>query len=172
MLTASAGFDNVTDEDNKVDLGTFTSFDLGVAVELTESIRLGLNVRNLISDNFDLGGQTLNFDTEARLGIAYHNQMLTVAVDYDLIENEPLLANNAFDGLKTQFVAVGAEFNAFDFMQLRIGALKNLAGGISGGAKDTVYTAGLGFWLGFNLDIAATLTDNSVGGFVQTGFRF
>ena len=172
ILTASAGFDNVTDEDNKVDLGTFTSFDLGVAVELTESIRLGLNVRNLISDNFDLGGQTLNFDTEARLGIAYHNQMLTVAVDYDLIENEPLLANNAFDGLKTQFVAVGAEFNAFDFMQLRIGALKNLAGGISGGAKDTVYTAGLGFWLGFNLDIAATLTDNSVGGFVQTGFRF
>lgn len=172
ILTASAGFENVTDEDNKVDLGTFTTVDLGMAMDLTNSIRLGLNFRNLISDDFDIGGQTLNFDTEARLGITYYNDFVTLAIDYDLIENEPLLANSSFDGLKTQFIAAGAEFNAFDFAQLRIGAAKNLAGGISGGAKDTVYTAGVGFWLGFNLDIAATFTDNSVGGFVQTGFRF
>ncbi len=172
ILTASAGFDNVTDEDNKVDLGTFTTVDLGLAMDLTDSIRLGLNFRNLISDDFDIGGQTLNFDTEARIGIAYYNRFVTVAVDYDLIENEPLLANKEFDGLKTQFLAAGAEFNAFDFAQLRIGAAKNLASGISGGAKDTVYTAGIGFWLGFNLDIAATFTDNSIGGFIQTGFRF
>ena len=98
--------------------------------------------------------------------------MLTIAADYDLTENEPLLANNSFKGLKTQFVGLGAEFNAFDFMQLRVGASKNLANGISSGAKDTIYTAGIGIWLGFNLDIAATLTDNSIGGFVQTGFRF
>lgn len=172
ILTASAGFDNVTDDENKVDLGTFTTVDLGLAVDLTNSIRLGLNFRNLITDDFDLGGQTLNFDTEARLGVAYHNSFVTVAVDYDLIENEPLLANNAFDGLKTQYIAAGAEFNAFDFAQLRVGASKNLASGISGGAKDVAYTAGVGLWLGFNLDVAATFTDNSVGGFVQTGFRF
>ena len=172
ILTASAGFDNVTDEENKVDLGTFTSVDLGVAMDLTESIRLGLNFRNLITDDFDVGGQTLNFDTEARIGVSYRNRLLTVAVDYDLIENEPLLANDAFDGLKTQYLALGAEFNAFDFAQLRAGASKNLASGVSGGANDVVYTAGIGLWLGFNLDLAATFTGNSVGGFVQTGFRF
>jgi len=172
ILTASAGFENISDDENEKDLGTFSTVDLGLAVDLTRSIRLGLNVRNLVTDEFEVGNQTLNFDTTMRIGVAYRNQFLTVAADYDLIENEPLLANNAFDGLKTQYLALGAEFNTFDFMQLRIGASQNLASNISGGAKDTLYTAGVGLWLGFNLDISATVTDNSVGGFVQTGFRF
>jgi len=163
---------DVFDNGRKFDLGTFTSFDVGAAVELTDSVRLGLNIRNLLTDEFDLGGTKLNFDTNARIGVAYHNRMLTVAVDYDLTENKPLLANPVFDDLKTQYLAVGAEFNAFSFAQLRVGARKNVASGISSGAKDTALTAGIGFWLGFNLDVAATFTNNSVGGFVQTGFRF
>lgn len=167
-----SGLSDVFDQGKKSDLGTFTSLDLGLAIDLSDSFRLGLNVRNLLTDEFKIGNQTLNFDTEARIGVAYANRLLTVAVDYDLIENEPLLANPSFDGLKTQYLAVGAEFNAFDFAQLRIGARKNLASGIADGAKDTALTAGVGFWLGFNLDIAATFTDNSVGGFLQTGFRF
>ncbi|RKZ68730.1 MAG: hypothetical protein DRQ44_03985 [Gammaproteobacteria bacterium] len=166
------GLDSLTDQSNKRDLGTFTTVDLGLAYDVTKSFRLGLNIRNLITDEFDLGGTVLNFDTEARLGLAYHNRLLTVAVDYDLRENKPLLANPVFDDLKTQNLAIGAEFNAFDFMQLRVGARKNVASGIPDGAKDTAITAGIGFWLGFNLDIAATFTENSVGGFLQTGFRF
>lgn len=167
-----SGLSDVFDQGKKSDLGTFTSLDLGLAIDLSDSFRLGLNVRNLLTDEFKIGNQTLNFDTEARIGVAYANRLLTVAVDYDLIENEPLLANPSFDGLKTQYLAVGAEFNAFDFAQLRIGARKNLASGIADAAKDTALTAGIGLWLGFNLDIAATFTDNSVGGFLQTGFRF
>jgi hypothetical protein len=166
------GLDSVTSKDNKSDLGTFTSFDIGAAVDLSNSFRLGLNIRNLITDEFDIAGQTLNFDTEVRIGVAYHNRFLTVAADYDLIENKPLLANSEFGDLKTQFLAVGAEFNAFDFAQLRVGARKNMASGISDGAKDIALTAGVGFWLGFNLDIAATFTDSSAGAFLQTGFRF
>lgn len=166
------GLDTVFDNGEKSDLGTFASFDLGVAIDLSDSFRLGLNIRNLLTDEFDLADQTLNFETEARIGVAYHNRLLTVAIDYDLVENEPVLANEVFNGLKTQYIAAGAEFNAFDFAQLRIGASKNLASGISDGAKNVAYTAGVGFWLGFNLDIAATLNNNSLGGFVQTGFRF
>lgn len=172
IINASAGFDNVNKEDNKVDIGTLTTFDLGFAVDLSRSWRAGLSVRNLIPDSFDVKGQTLNFDTEARVGVSYRNSLLTVAMDYDLFENDPLLADSSFDGLKTQIIAVGAEFNAFDFAQLRVGANKNLASGVSGNAKDTTLTAGIGFWLGFNLDVAATLRDNSLGGFVQAGFRF
>lgn len=172
ILTVSTGFDNVTNKDVEIDLGTFATVDLGLAMDLTDSIRLGLNLRNLITDDFELGGQILNFDTQARVGIAYHSQFVTVAVDYDLIENEPLLANKAFDGLTTQYLAVGAEFNAFDFAQLRIGAAKNVANGISEGAKNTVYTAGVGLWLGFNLDVSASFTETSIGVFAQTGFRF
>jgi len=172
IRTADVGFDNLSDEDNNFDIGTFTSIDLGLAYDISESVRLGLNVTNLLTDEFELQNHVLNFDTGARLGVAYHSAFVTLAVDYDLIENEPLLANPAFDGLKTQFLNLGAEFNAFDFAQLRLGASRNMASGVSDTAKDTAYTAGIGFWLGFNLDIAATLTDNTVGGFLQTGFRF
>lgn len=172
IRTIEAGLDAINKDENKQDLGTFTSVDFGMAAEVSDNFRVGLNVRNLITDEFVIGGQTLNFDTEARLGVAYHTNFFTVAVDYDLTENEPLLANPSFDGLKTRYLAAGAEFNAFDFMQLRVGAAKNLASGITGSAKDTAITAGVGLWLGFNLDIAATFTDNSVGAFLQTGFRF
>ena len=171
ILTVDS-LDSIKDPKNKTDLGTFTSVDIGLAYDIAKSFRLGLNVSNLITKEFEVNGQILNFDTGARLGVAYHNRFLTLAVDYDLIENEPLLSNPNFGDLKTQFIAVGAEFNAFDFAQLRIGAAKNLADGISDGAKQTALTAGVGFWLGFNLDIAATYTERSLGGFVQTGFRF
>ncbi len=162
----------VFDQGKKSDLGTFVSFDLGLVMDLSNSFRMGLNVRNLLTDEFKIANQTLNFNTEARIGVAYANRLLKVAVDFDLIENEPLLTNASFDNLKTQYLAVGAEFNAFDFAQLRVGARKNVADGISSGAKDTALTAGIGFWLGFNLDVAATFTGDSVGAFVQTGFRF
>lgn len=179
-ILTTDGIDDVLNQDNEFDIDTFTTIDVGLAYDLSDTFRLGLNIRNLINDEFDVvtqssGGavtHTLNFDTEARIGLAYHNRLLTVGLDYDLIENEPLLSNPTFKGLKTQFVALGAEFNAFDFVQLRVGAAKNLASGVSGGSKDPVLTAGVGLWLGFNLDIAATFSDNSVGGFLQTGFRF
>jgi len=172
ILTASAGLDNITKEDTTTDLGTFTSADLGLAYDISESFRLGLNFRNLITEEFQIQNQTLNFNTEARLGLAYHSKFMTVGIDYDLTENQPLLASQDFDGLKTQYLLLGAEFNAFDYAQLRIGASKNVASDISDRAKETAYTAGIGFWLGFNLDIAATFRDNAVGGFLQTGFRF
>ena len=167
-----SGTGDVLNSDNRLDLGTFTSVDLGLAADISESFRLGLNVRNLLTDTFDLKGQTLNFDTNARLGIAYHSSLLTVAVDYDLTENKPLLANSNFDDLKTRYLMAGIELNAFDYVQFRAGAAKNVASGVSGSAGDTTLSAGLGFWLGFNLDLAATYRNGAVGGFLQTGFRF
>jgi hypothetical protein len=126
----------------------------------------------LLTDDFDLGNSTLSFDTEARLGVAYYNKFLTIAADLDLIENQPLLANESFETLKTQFFAVGAEFNAFKIMKFRLGVAKNLASGIPDSAGDVEYTAGIGIWLGFNLDVAFLLNDHTGGVFVQTGFQF
>jgi hypothetical protein len=169
----SVDADDIIDEDdNREDLGTFETFDLGFALDISDSVRLGLSLRNLITDDFDLSGSTLNYDTEARLGVAYHNKALTIAADLDLTENEPLLANDSFDPLIKQYFAVGAELNAFKIMKFRLGAAKNVAGGISDNAKDWEYTAGIGIWLGFNLDIAALLNDNTAGLFLQTGFQF
>jgi hypothetical protein len=164
--------DDLTDDDDREDLGTFETLDLGFALDLSDSVRLGLSFRNLITDDFDLGNSTLNYDTEARIGVAYYNKYLTLAADLDLIENKPLLANNSFDALVKQYLAVGAEFNAFKIVKFRLGASQNIASGISDGARDVEYTAGVGIWLGFNLDVAALLNDNTAGVFLQTGFQF
>jgi hypothetical protein len=172
ILTVSAGIDNVTTQDDKVDLGNFPTVDLGLAMDLSENWLLGLNIRNLVTDQFEVGAQTLNFDTEAKIGVAYHNNRVTVAMDYDLTENQPLLPGEDFEGLKTQNVNIGAEFSAGDYVHLRVGAAQNLAGNISTGAKDTQYTVGIGFWLGFNLDVAFIVTEHSAGGMLQTGFSF
>jgi hypothetical protein len=171
ILTIDA--DSIIDEDeNSADLGTYETLDLGFALDLSDSVRLGLSLRNLITDEFDVGENTLNYNTEARLGAAYHNKSMIIAADLDLIENESLLASDSFDGLRKQYLSVGAEFNAFEYVKFRLGASKNLASNVSSGAREVEYTAGVGFWLGFNLDIAALLNDNTAGVFLQTGFQF
>lgn len=172
ILSVDTGLDIVTTQDDKVDIGDFLTVDLGLAMDLSENWLLGLNIRNLVTDQFEVGAQTLNFDTEVKIGVAYHNNWVTVAMDYDLTENQPLLPGEDFSGLKTQYVNIGAEFSAGDYVHLRVGAAQNLAGNISTGARDTQYTVGIGFWLGFNLDIAAIVTENSAGGMLQTGFSF
>jgi hypothetical protein len=53
-----------------------------------------------------------------------------------------------------------------------VGASKNIASDISSGARETLYTTGVGFWLVFHPDIAAIINDHSVGAFLQTGFQF
>jgi hypothetical protein len=95
-------------------------------------------------------------------------------VDLDIIENDPIVTGGAFSGLKTQMLAVGAEFNAFDFAQLRIGVMKNIASDIPDDLGNPFYTVGVGFWLGgFVLDVAVVSGEGeSLGAFVQTGFRF
>ena len=162
---------------SSIDLGNFTTFDLGLVMGLTENTQIGLVATNLVSHtikfiNSSSVPATLSFDTQARLGIAYRNRYVTLGADLDLLESDALFTSQSFTALKTQYAAIGGELNAFDFMQIRLGAQKNLADGISDAAKDVMYTAGLGFWFGFNLDIAVISQSDSLGGFLQTGFRF
>jgi hypothetical protein len=176
IITVDTGLGDLVNDSTK-DLGDYTSFDIGFVMGLTEHTQIGLVATNLVSHKInyiDATGNpaTLSFDTQARFGIAYRNQFLTLGADLDLIENDALLTSANFQALKSQFVSVGGEFNAFNFMQLRIGAQKNIADGISDAAKDTLYTAGVGLWFGFNLDAAVIMQNDSLGGFLQTGFRF
>jgi hypothetical protein len=171
ILTVDTDSDYAEDLDNKKNEGTFETIDLGLAMDLSDAVRLGLNLRNLFTDEFEVFGQTLSFDTEVRFGVAYQNDFLILAADIDLTENEPLLPNETFGGLRTQYVMIGAEFHSLRYVKFRLGARKNLASDISSGAEETLYTAGLGFWLGFNLDVSAIFNDHTAGVFLQTGFQ-
>jgi hypothetical protein len=176
IITVDTGLGDLVNDSSK-DLGDYTSLDVGFVMGLSEHIQIGLVATNLVTHKInyiDAAGNpaTLSFDTQARLGVAYRSQLLTLGADIDLIENDALLSSENFQALKSQNVSVGGEFNLFDFMQLRIGAQKNIADGISEQAKDTMYTAGIGFWFGFNLDAAVIAQNDSLGAFLQTGFRF
>ena len=172
ILTVSTEGTDILDQRNEEDLGKLASIDLGFAYDLTDSFVLGLNIRNLIARAYDLGDATLNYSPEWQIGVAYNNSFMTLAADYDLTTNTPLLANKAFTALNRQDLKVGAEFRAGPYVALRVGASQNLAPDIPDGAKDVRYTAGIGFWLGFNLDIAVVANSGSLGGILQTGFSF
>jgi hypothetical protein len=177
ITTVDTGLGDLLDEKNKTDLGDYTTLDLGLVMGMTRHTQIGLVVTNLVSHKINFINasgvpSTLSFDTQARLGVAYRTDYLTLGADLDLIETDALLTNQNFQALKSQYVSVGGEFNLLDFMQLRIGAQKNIADDISDAAKDNLYTAGIGFWFGFNLDLAVVSQNDSLGGFLQTGFRF
>ena len=176
ISTIDTGLGDLIDESSN-DLGDYTTFDLGLVMGLTEHTQIGLVATNLVSHKINYVTSSgvpasFSFDTQARLGIAYRSDLLTLGADLDLIENDALFSSQSFEALKTQFLALGGEFNIFDFMQLRIGAQKNIADGISDAAKENMYSAGLGFWFGFNLDLAVVAQSGSLGGLLQTGFRF
>ena len=177
IATVDTGLGDLLDDKNTLDLGDFTTLDVGLVMGLSRHTQIGLVATNLVSHKINFINSvgtpaTLSFDTQTRLGIAYRTDMLTLGADIDLFESDALLTAQDFQALKSQNVSVGGEFNLLNFMQLRIGAQKNIADGISDAAKDPLYAAGIGFWFGFNLDLAVVTQNDSLGGSLQTGFRF
>ena len=176
ISTIDTDIGNLIDDSTR-DLGDYTTFDLGIVMGLTKHTQIGLLATNMVSQKINYTNAsgipvTLSFDTQARLGIAYRRNFMTLGADLDLIENDALFASQNFQALKSQYASAGGEFNIFDFMQLRLGIQKNIADGISDAAKENLYTAGIGFWLGFNVDLAIVSQSNSIGGFLQSGFRY
>ena len=164
---ATADVDDIVD-DTAQDLGSITTMDAGMVISFSDSLRLGLVAKNVLSDTLTVTtngtSYDVDFDTHMRIGAAYSTRFMTIAADMDLTETDPVLIEDP-----TRMAALGVELNAFDFMQIRAGYQTNLA---SGASADDIISAGVGFWFGFNLDIAAVASEDSVGAYIQTGFRF
>ena len=166
---------DLLDDSQTRDLGSYNTLDVGAVMELSRSIHLGIVARNLIEHEIRFissNGQpaTLVLASSYRAGLAYRSNFMTFGADLDLNEVDAPLS--LFQADKRRMLSIGAEFNAFDFAQLRVGLQKNTASGISEGGKNELLTAGVGFWFGFHLDVTAALADDVLGLFVQTGFRF
>lgn len=151
------------------DLGSFTTVDAGIVFQVFDSLSVGLVAKNLIEESVRTNdGNEINFNTMLRAGVSYHNEWVTLAADMDLAENDPI-SPVSFEA-PSQMLAVGAEFDAFDILQIRAGYQTNIA---SGADDPDLLSVGVGLWLGFNLDVAVVAAeDSSFGAFVQTGFRF
>lgn len=163
-----ADTDNIID-DTVEDLGSFVTLDAGVVIQIFDSLSAGVVAKNLIEESVTTNdGNEINFNTMLRAGVAYHSEWITLAADMDLLENDPISPSSFED--PSRMLALGAEFDVFDILQLRAGYQSNIA---SGADEPDLLSVGVGLWLGFNLDIAAvTAKDSSLGVFAQTGFRF
>lgn len=145
---------------------TYTDFnlDIGALHRYANGWSTGLVVKNLIPQEYEtVLGNTVKLEPQVRLGFAYEWQQVTLAGDLDLVENEAA----GFDG-PTQYAAVGAEWNAWNVMQLRVGYRHNISD-----SDTSVASVGVGVSpFGVHIDLAAMGNQDEVGAGLQLGFRF
>ena len=174
-------FDDWNDDKYKSDDSSM-NLDFGLAYEFHNGLMLGASAKNLIEQEYktmNLKGVSAMYELAPvyTVSASYSHSFFTVGVDADLNETERYTQIEgtqnhigSFQDDNTQFVAVGTELNAFDWVQIRGGYQHDLAGNVDG-----QYTAGLGFspFGTFHLDVSGTYAgENEVGAAVQTYFTF
>jgi len=157
------------------------NLDIGAAYAFGEEQQwnAGIVVKNLIPMELDsaasrplLGEEvrTLELNPMATVGIAHSGEFHVVTAELDLTKKEAF----GFED-DTQWLALGAEFDAFRYAQLRVGVRHNLASNEdnAGIEEKTQFTAGLGLnLLGARLDLGALYSDADVGAALELGTAF
>ena len=180
--------EDIDSEDVEETAQDFSDFNLdaGIAYQFgaDKQWQAGLVAKNLLSKEYEaesngfgpvnpVTGQqetlktTISLDTQFRGGISHTTDWSVVAIDLDLMENDPV----AFEA-PTQYASIGAEFDLYDLFQFRAGYRTNLS------VDDaSVVSAGLGFSpFGVHLDLAAMVNpsdpEKEVGAAMELGFYF
>lgn len=137
----------------------------------------GVVVKNLIPMELD---SAQNHPTEEKYTLEL-NPMVTAGIahksDYHVITAEVDLTKKEAFGYEddTQWLALGAEFDAWRYAQLRAGVRHNLASNDDndGIEEDTQFTAGLGLnIIGVRVDIGALYSSADVGAALELGTSF
>jgi hypothetical protein len=142
------------------------NIDLGVTKTYGDAYKAGLVVKNVLKKEYTTAlGNKIELKPQARVGVSHHRGWANVGVDVDLTKNDPIAAG--FDK-ETQFAAVGAEFDLFSTLQLRMGYRHDLAGNYDG-----MPSVGLGFSpFGIHIDLSVAGNDKEAAAAFQLGFNF
>lgn len=164
MDVDTADTDDLTDEKYRKEYTNF-NMDVGLAKDYANGWRTGFVIKNLVPQTYEtVEGNEIDLNPMARLGVSHENDWSTVAVDLDLTENEPA----GLEEDKSRYLAVGAELNAFDWAQIRVGYRADL-----NNSDRNIPSAGLGLSpFGVHLDVAVAQNGNEMGASAQLGFRF
>ncbi|MBL4798879.1 MAG: conjugal transfer protein TraF [Oleispira sp.] len=140
-------FDEEALKDTEQDFSDF-NIDAGIAYQFgaDKQWQAGLVAKNLLSKEYEAesntfgpNGETLktkiSLDTQFRGGISHTTDWTVVAIDLDLMENDPI----AFEA-PTQYASIGAELDLYDLVQLRGGYRTNLSV-----SNSDIVSVGLGF---------------------------
>lgn len=179
---ASVDDDDIEEEDITDTEQDFSSFNLdaGAAYQFGSSNQwqVGIVAKNLISKEYEtesnantITGEVvktkISLDTQFRGGVSHTTDWSVIAIDVDLMENDPV----AFEE-PTQYAAIGTELDLFDTLQLRAGYRTNLSV-----SDASIASIGLGFSpFGVHLDIAAMANpsdpEKEAGVAMELGFYF
>jgi hypothetical protein len=179
---ASVDDDDIEEEDVTDTEQDFSAFNLdaGAAYQFGDSNQwqVGLVAKNLLSKEYETESNAntitgeitktkISLDTQFRGGVSHTTDWTVIAIDVDLMENDPV----AFEE-PTQYASIGAELDIFDTLQLRAGYRTNLSV-----SDASIASVGFGFSpFGVHLDIAAMANPNDpekeAGLAAELGFYF
>ncbi len=173
--------DNAEDEENETEKSGL-NLDVGAAYAFGEQNEwnAGVVIKNLIPMELKSNASpdplkqeqvyTLELKPMLTAGIAHTGDYHVVTAELDLTKKKGF--GYADD---TQWLAIGAELDAWRFAQLRVGARQNLASNDdnNGIAEETQFTAGIGLSLfGARLDLGALVSDADMGAALELGAAF
>ncbi|RKR78067.1 conjugal transfer protein TraF [Marinobacter nauticus] len=137
----------------------------------------GVVVKNLIPMELDSAQNhpseekyTLELNPMVTAGIAHKSDYHVITAEVDVTKKEAFGYED-----DTQWLALGAEFDAWRYAQLRAGVRHNLASNDDndGIEEDTQFTAGLGLnIIGVRVDIGALYSSADVGAALELGTSF
>ena len=173
-------FDDIDDDSYRNEKSGFNA-DIGFAYAMDQGFTFGFVAKNIIEEEYET---TISRNAKAvyvinpvyTVSSSYTNDFVTVGVDLELNETERY---KNFTGLEsdldsssdnTQIVGVGAEFNAWNWAQIRVGYQHDIAGTI-----DDQLTAGLGLspFDILHIDVAGTYAgEDQLGVAIQTSLTF
>lgn len=158
------------------------NIDIGASTDLgnNDQWRIGASVRNLIPESLETvedNGRPLIYDPQemtldplVTVGVAHSSGWHTLTADLDLTKNEGI--GPAAD---QQWLALGGEFNVYDWINLRAGARQNLASntGANGIEEETQYTAGFALspWA-LRIEAGALFSSEETGAALELGMSF
>lgn len=172
--------DNFDSEEHETDKSG-VNFDLGAAYAFgdRQQWNAGIAIKNVIPMELDSAAsqpqqgehvRTYELDPLITVGIAHIGEYHVLTADLDLTETKAF----GFED-DTQWLAAGAEFDAFRYAQLRIGVRQNLSSNDNnnGIEESTQLTFGLGLApFGARLDIAGLVSDADIGAAIELGAAF
>lgn len=164
---SAIGIDTVVDIDNGRKSYSDTNIDVGLAMKLTENIKVGLVAKNIISKEYKtILNNTVKLEPQYRAGVAYQNDWVLLSADLDLTENEGF----GFES-KSKNAAIGVELDLWDTLQFRAGYSQNLSNDTA--ADDGIASVGIGISpFGVHIDLAVASNDSGIQGGFQLGFKF
>ncbi|MEX2473853.1 conjugal transfer protein TraF [Marinobacter sp.] len=179
--TVSGFEDDDFDSDDSETKKSGLNFDLGAAYSFGEdkAWTAGAVVRNVIPMDLESAANHPELGEEKRklklhplvtAGIAHKGDFHVLTAELDLTEKEAFGYED-----DTQWLALGAEFDAFRYAQLRAGIRHNLSSNDNndGVEERTQLTAGIGLSVfGARLDIGALFSDAEVGAAIELGAAF